>query len=123
MTAHPPGRAETLAEFKRVVNMTPAALRTWLDSPDSQSVGMTPEGERVTHEGGEESVGHGMGRRILDLRATKAADLTEDDLAAMRKVVGYIHRHMAQRPQGDVTDTRWRQSLMNWGHDPLADKA
>ena len=121
MTAHPHDRAETLAEFKRVVNMTPAALKKWLDSPDSQSVGMTPEGERVSHEGGEESVGHGMGRRILELKAAKSADLTDDDLAAMRKVVGYVHRHIAQRPHGDVTDTRWRHSLMNWGHDPLKD--
>jgi len=61
-----------------------------------------------------------MGERILELRATKQADLTDDDYAAMRKVIGYVHRHMAQRPHGDVTDTRWRKSLMNWGHDPLA---
>jgi hypothetical protein len=37
----------------------------------------------------------------------------------MRKVLGYIKRHSAQRPSGDVTDTPWRYSLMNWGHDPL----
>ena len=37
----------------------------------------------------------------------------------MDKVVGYIHRHLAQRPDGDVEDTDWRYSLMNWGHDPL----
>ena len=24
--------------------------------------------------------------------------------ARMRKVVGYVHRHLAQRPKGDVTD-------------------
>ena len=48
----------------------------------------------------------------------KKADLTEDDYAAMRKVVGYVKRHSAQRPDGDVTDTPWRYSLMNWGHDP-----
>ena len=122
--AHPApkhDRAETLAEFKRVVNMTPAALHKWLDSADSHAVGMTPEGERVTHDGGEESVGHGMGRRILELKAKKPADLSDDDLAAMRKVVGYVHRHSAQRPHGDITDTRWRKSLMNWGHDPLVD--
>ena len=116
-----PNRADTLAEFRRVVNMTPAVLRKWLDSPDSHSVGMTPEGERVTHDGGEESVGHGMGRRILELKAKQQADLSDDDLAAMRKVVGYVHRHSAQRPQGDIADTRWRKSLMNWGHDPLAE--
>lgn len=112
-------RKETIAEFKRVVNMSPAALTTWLDGAESQSVGMTHEGERVTHEGGEESVGHEMGRRIIALKAKQQAELSEDDLAAMRKVIGYIHRHGAQRPGGDVTETRWRKSLMNWGHDPL----
>jgi len=35
-------------------------------------------------------------------------------------VVGYVHRHMAQRPSGDIEGSRWRKSLMNWGHDPLA---
>ena len=121
MTAHHPGRADTLKEFHHVVNMAPAALRKWLDSEDSRSVGMTHGGEKVTHEGGEESVGHGMGRRILELRAIRQADLSEDDIAAMRKVIGYVHRHLSQRPDGDVADTRWRKSLMNWGHDPLKD--
>jgi hypothetical protein len=31
----------------------------------------------------------------------------------MRKVVGYVRRHLAQG-KGDVTNTRWRWSLMNW---------
>ena len=116
-----PDRAETVREFRNVANMTPAALRKWLEGSDSKSVGMTHEGERVTEEGGDESVGHEMGRRILELKAKKAADITEDDLLAMRKVIGYVHRHGKQRPHGDVTDTRWRKSLMNWGHDPLKD--
>ena len=122
MTDHAhPDRADTIRQFRDVVNMTPASLRKWLDSADSRSVGMTHEGERVTGEGGEESVGHEMGRRILELKGKKAADITEDDLQAMRKVIGYVHRHGVQRPQGDVADTRWRKSLMNWGHDPLKD--
>ncbi|WP_323749911.1 MULTISPECIES: DUF3140 domain-containing protein [unclassified Curtobacterium] len=53
--------------------------------------------------------------RILQKRK---ADRTEDDLAHMRKVVGYVARHAEQRPDGDVHDTPWRYSLMNWGHDP-----
>ncbi len=113
-------KADTLREFKHVVNMTPAALRKWLASDDSQSVGMTHEGEKVTTPGkADEAVGHEMGRRVLELRSKKADDLHEDDYQAMRKVVGYVHRHGKQRPQGDVSDTRWRKSLMNWGHDPL----
>ncbi len=115
--AHDP--QATLREFHEVVNMTPAALRRWLQTDDSRSVGMTPSGERVTEPGRAESVGHHMGERILELRQKPDAELTPDDLADMRKVVGYVHRHMAQRPAGDVADSRWRKSLMNWGHDPI----
>ncbi len=72
--------------------------------------------------GGEgESTGHASGRRIVEILRTNKTDLTADDAAHMRKVVGYVHRHLAQRPDGDVTDTKWRWSLMNWGHDPLGD--
>ena len=112
-------KRDIAGEFKAAVNMTDAKLRAWLETADSQSVGMTPEGEKVTDPDAHEAVGHAMGRRILEIRAKKAADLDGDDYAAMRKVTGYVHRHMKQRPDGDVTDTRWRKSLMNWGHDPL----
>ena len=43
------------------------------------------------------------------------------DAAHMRKVVGYVHRHLAQRPDRDVTETSWRCSLMNWGDGQLSD--
>ena len=112
-------RTELRHTFAALVNMTPAALRRWLQSEDSRSVGMTAQGERVTSPGQHEAVGHHMGERILQIRASKQADLTDEDYADMRKVIGYIHRHSAQRPDGDVTDTRWRHSLMNWGHDPV----
>ena len=48
----------------------------------------------------------------------KATDGSESVHA--RKVVGYIHRHLAQRLAGDITCTPWSYSLMNWEHDPLA---
>ena len=44
-------------EFRRVVNMTPKALRAWLDSDESTSVGQ--------QDGGGESTGHESGRRIV----------------------------------------------------------
>ena len=109
----------TAQEFNKVVNMTQASLSKWLDTEESRSVGMRADGEKVADAEQGEAVGHRMGRTILDLRAKKAADLDDADYAAMRKVVGYVHRHSKQRPDGDVTDTRWRKSLMNWGHDPL----
>lgn len=116
-TAKDPGAADerrtTLAEFKKAVNMTPAKLERWLGSDESRQVGWT-------HEGEHESVGHHSGRRIVELLRARQAELSDDDVAHMRKVIGYVHRHLAQRPDGDVSETRWRYSLMNWGHDPLA---
>ena len=86
----------------------------------TQSIGILElNGKKVTDHSEHEAVGHEMGRRILSLHDKKSADLDNDDYLAMRKVVGYVHRHMKQRPEGDVTNTRWRKSLMNWGHDPI----
>ena len=92
--------------------MSARELERWLGTEESHSVGDT-SGE------GRESTGHEMGRHIVELRGKRKDDLDDEDYARMRKVVGYVHRHLAQRPSGDVTDTRWRYSLMNWGHDPL----
>jgi hypothetical protein len=104
--------AEIWDDWQAAVTMTPAALERWLETDESRSVGDT---------GGDgESTGHRSGRRIVEILRTNKTDLTADDAAHMRKVVGYVHRHLAQRPDGDVTDTPWRWSLMNWGHDPLA---
>ena len=117
MTQHT--HEETRAEFHDAVNMTPAALRKWLETEDSRSVGMVAGGDNKSEPGGKEAVGHHMGTRIVEIKETKQADLTDADYADMRKVIGYVHRHAAQRPNGDVEDSRWRHSLMNWGHDPL----
>ena len=104
-------RGDTLADFKDAVNMTASELEKWLDTDDSKKVGQKSSG-------GGESTGHRSGRRIITRLQTKQADLSDDDVAHMREVVGYVKRHLAQRPNGDVHDTPWRYSLMNWGHDP-----
>jgi hypothetical protein len=92
--------------------MTASELDKWLDSDEAKSVGQKSSG-------GGESTGHESGRHIVKILKTKKADLSVDDYAHMRKVVGYTKRHLAQRPSGDVKDTPWRYSLMNWGHDPV----
>ncbi len=99
-------------EFGRAVNMTANQLERWLETEESQGVGQK-DGP------GEESTGHESGRRIVAILGKRRGELTEDDLAQMRKVTGYVHRHLAQRPEGDVERTPWRYSLMNWGYDPL----
>ena len=112
MTARPGVPVTTVRDFKAAVNMTPAALEKWLATGESRAVGMTP-GE------GNESMGHPSGRRIVELLRKDDSDLSDADVAHMRKVLGHVHRDLAQRPGGDVRHTRWRWSLMNWGHDPL----
>jgi hypothetical protein len=38
----------------------------------------------------------------------------------MNRVTGYVHRHLGQGPKKqNVEESKWRYSLMNWGHDPL----
>jgi hypothetical protein len=36
----------------------------------------------------------------------------------MKRVNGYVKRHLGQGPKKDPEDSKWRYSLMNWGHDP-----
>lgn len=96
-----------------MVNMTANELADWLDTSRSKNVGWKgPDGAR------RESVGHASGRRIVAILRKQPGDLGDDDYLHMRKVVGFIRRHLAQEPANPVT-SRWRYSLMNWGHDPL----
>jgi hypothetical protein len=102
-------------DFDQVVNMRPLELENWLRTPSSHLVGWRRA------EGRGESVGHASGRRIVQILRKTKEELTPDDYAHMRKVVGFIRRHIAQRPQNIYT-SRWRYSLMNWGHDPVKEE-
>ncbi len=95
-------------DFGEAVNMTPSELEKWLKTKESKESGT--------------GVGHDSGERIVEIKHKKKADLTDDDYAHMQKVVGYVHRHLAQGgpdKKKDKDDSTWRYSLMNWGHDPL----
>ena len=105
------GVSDVWDDWKEAVNMTASELEKWLDTDESKEVGQKDDGG--------ESVGHASGRRIIKLLSTKKADLSDSDVEHMRKVVGYVHRHLAQEPSSDIEHSRWRYSLMNWGHDPL----
>lgn len=102
---------DALRDFKEAVNMTAKEIEKWLDTEESKKVGFKE------NDGGE-SVGHQSGKRIIEILGKKQADYTDEDFAHMKKVVGYVHRHQAQKPDGDISNTNWRYSLMNWGHDP-----
>ena len=107
-------RDKVRKDFAEAVNMTGSELKKWLATKESRAVGWKgPDGK-----GTGESVGPQSGRRIIAILGKAKADLTDDEFAHMRKVVGYVRRHLAQEP-ANVATSRWRYSLMNWGHDPL----
>ena len=106
-------RDRIFRDFREAVNMSAAELTEWLATEESRRVGWRGKDGKAT-----ESVGHASGRRIVRILGKPKAELDEEDYRHMRKVVGYVRRHLAQRPENVVT-SRWRYSLMNWGHDPL----
>jgi hypothetical protein len=101
-------------DFNEAVNMTASELKKWLVTKESRAVGWKGK----DGQGSGESVGHASGRRIVAILGKSKAELTDDDFAHMRKVVGYVRRHRAQEP-ANIATSRWRYSLMNWGNDPL----
>ena len=102
-------RAEVRKEFDEIVNMGPNEIESWLSTEASCGVAMRHDGE---HE-------HQSGRRIAEIRREQVDELDQRDYAHMRKVIGHVRRYLSQRPGGNARKTRWRWSLMNWGHDPL----
>ena len=104
-------RRQVIEEFDEAVNMTPKELEEWLQTDESKSVGQSDRGG--------ESKGHESGRRIVEILGKKRSAYTDDDLARMKKVTGYVRRHRALKPKNDPEGSNWRYSLMNWGHDPL----
>ena len=105
-------RTKIAADFRAAVNMTAAELDAWLKSAESRSVGWKGKDGQA-----RESVGHASGRQVVSILRKDRAELTREDYAHMRKVVGFVRRHSAQQP-ANIYTSRWRYSLMNWGHEP-----
>ena len=103
-------KKETKNDFDEVVNMSASQIEAWLKTDESQSVVQTKDGD-------SESIGHQMGKHIIDILKKKDGHLTNDDYEHMGKVVSYVKRHSAQRPK-EVEGSNWEYSLKNWGHDP-----
>jgi Protein of unknown function (DUF3140) len=102
---------QVMQEFNEAVNMSRKELEEWLQTEESKSVGQS--------DGGGASKGHKSGRKIVEILEKNRTDYSSDDIDHMRRVVSYVHRHQSQKPEGDVRNSNWRRSLLNWGHDPL----
>lgn len=106
-------RKKIRSDFAKAVNMTASEIEDWLATKESLEVGWKGADGKA-----KESVGHASGRRIVQILGKSAIELSDSDYAHMRKVVGFVRRHCAQRP-ANIYTSRWRYSLMNWGHDPV----
>ena len=111
-----PRNADICRDFDKAVNLEADELELWLETAESLKVGWKGSDGNL-----RESVGHASGRRIVKILRTPRDALTADDLGHMRKVIGFVRRHSAQRPENTYT-SRWRYSLMNWGHDPVKEE-
>jgi len=104
---------ETIEDFQEAVNMSAAELKKWLKTDESSSVGQKDKKGKIK--------GRKSGKKIVKILNKDQSKYKKKDFKHMKKVVGYVHRHLAQKPSGDIKETPWRYSLMNWGHDPLED--
>jgi hypothetical protein len=93
-------------EFHELVNMTSRELEDWLRT---DAAGETTE----------EPPEPGLGSRVVQILGKRRADLTDDDLAVMERVVRRIRRERGDEPEPTAGDATWRHKLMSVGHDPL----
>lgn len=105
-------KSQIIQAFKEAVNMSSQDLQAWLQTDQSQQVGQ----KRANNQ---ESIGHQSGKKIVGLLQKKEEEFSEQDFRDMQRVISYVHRHLAKPPASHIAESRWRYSLMNWGHDPL----
>lgn len=96
-------------EFKSLVNMSAGTLEKWLVTKESKNTGWD--------SGDGEAIGHKSGKGIVNILRKKKSELNAKDYELMHRVISYISRHTAQKPDGELSDTKWNYSLKNWGYD------
>jgi hypothetical protein len=88
-------------EFHHAVNMTPRELSDWL-------------GTRA--ESGEAPA---TGQQVARILAKRRTDLTDADLAVMRRVIDTVRFRCGPGYETTAGQPGWRDNLMNLGHDPF----
>ena len=106
-----PKQQKILEDFQEAINMSASDIKQWLKTKESNSVGQKDKKGKIK--------GRKSGKKIIKILNKDSSSYKRKDFKHMKKVVGYIHRHSAQQPSGDIKETPWRYSLMNWGCDPL----
>ena len=98
-------------EFRELINMGAGELGKFLYSKESKLVDAEPiEADIPARKGGD---------RTIKILRKKRFELTKTNFEHMERATEYINKKLSERPEGDVTESIWRYTLMSWGHDPL----
>jgi hypothetical protein len=108
-----PGVDRLWDEFHLLVTMSPDELRRWLLADAAGEDAFPSRTDRgISAEGNE----------VLRVLGRRRHDLTDADLAVMRRTVDRILDLLSVRAGvGGPGDERWRHDLMDLGHDPFKD--
>jgi hypothetical protein len=99
------------SEFRELINMGAGELGKFLYSKESKLVDAEPQdGDIPARKAGD---------RTIKILRKKRFELTKGNFEHMERVIAYLPKKLAERPEGDVTESNWRYTLMSWGHDPL----
>lgn len=96
-------------EFHRVVNMTSRELAEWLRTRSA--------GEDAEELPGQ--AGTPTGQDVLHILGKRRADLNNDDVRVMGRVVERVHDQRRDDLEPTAGQANWRYRLMSIGHDPL----
>ena len=110
MSRTDPELARVWDGFHAVVNMPSPDLRAWLGIAPADQEQYLYEPDFDPHE---------LGAAVLGLLEKRRVDLTAADVETMRRVIDLAGAWLANPREGEPDATRWRQSLMCLGHDPL----
>ena len=97
--------------FHRAVNMSSRELVDWLGQEPDLRPKPGPSGPPP------------LGQAVVGILGKRRTDLTDEDLAVMRKVVDVVDDETTGLSAEDVVaDERRRHRLLNVGHDPLRER-
>lgn len=114
-------RREIWGAFQARVNMSAKEQEHWLSQPES-SVGrpVQDQSKSAKHEG--ETDEKRDARHLIEIRRKLRDELDDADYEYLRRVSKAIDGALTARPPGDIRESDWRYSLMNYGHDPLKEE-
>lgn len=99
------------AEFREFINMGAGELGKFLYSPESKLVDAEPmETDISARKGGD---------RTIKILRKKRFELTKTNYEHMERATAFITKKLSEQPEGDISESVWRYSLMSWGHDPM----